>query len=118
RREPDAREAPLGVAQVEPAVDQQVRAAGSIGDMSDQAVALAAARERSEAKQLLELLVQQREDALRRARSVGAAVLVEDVHLARGAGLRDLHAVLRGLHLGVAREHAREQPALVLLGLG
>src|SRR5207247_4913310 len=76
------------------------------------------ARERGEAQQLLELLVQQREDALRGARGVGAAVLVEDVHLARGAGLRDLHAVLLGLHLGVAREHAREQAAAVLLGLG
>src|SRR3954447_25148888 len=71
----------------------------------------------SEAKRsnLLQLFVQQREDALRGFRAVGGAILVEHVDLARGAGLGDLHAVLLRLDLRVARKPAREQPAGVLL---
>src|SRR3954468_3161700 len=71
----------------------------------------------SEAKRsnLLQLLVQQREDALRGFRAVGGAVLVEHVDLARGACLADLHAVLLGLDFRVAREPARQDAARVLL---
>src|SRR5437868_550265 len=74
----------------------------------------------SEAKRsnLLQLLVQQRQDALRGFRAVGGAVLVEHIDLARGARLGDLHAVLLRLDLRVAREPARQQPAGVLLDVG
>src|SRR5256885_2351723 len=72
----------------------------------------------AERSNLLELLVQQREDALRGLRAVGGAVLVQHVDLARGARLADLHAVLLRLDLRVAREPAREQAAGVLLDVG
>src|SRR5687767_3979551 len=60
----------------------------------------------SEAKRsnLFQLLVQQRQDALRGARALGAAFLVEDVHLAALVVLAHLDAVLLGLHLGVRSE--------------
>src|SRR6185503_12722012 len=61
---------------------------------------------------LLELLVQQREDALRGLGALGGAFLVQHRHLAAGraaAGfLRHLHPVLRRLDLGVVREPARD----------
>src|SRR5438270_457968 len=74
----------------------------------------------SEAKRsnLLQLLVEQRKDALRGLRAVGGAILVEHVHLARGSRLCDLHAILLRLHLRIAREPAREEPPRVLLDLG
>src|SRR5690348_4674032 len=75
----------------------------------------------SEAKRsnsLLQLLVQQREDALRGLGVVRAALLVEDVHLARRAGLDDLDAILLGGQRAVGAEDAREEARLVLVGLG
>src|SRR3954471_13591511 len=74
----------------------------------------------SEAKRsnLLQLLLQQREDALRGARVVGAAVLIEHVHLACSARLRHLNTVLLGLHLAVVGEKARKEAARILLELG
>src|SRR4051812_153021 len=73
----------------------------------------------SEAKRsnLLQLLKQQREDALRGFRAVGGAILVEHVDLARGTRLADLHAVLLGLDFRVAREPACQDAARVLLGV-
>src|SRR6185503_9547697 len=50
---------------------------------------------------LFQLLVEEREDAQRRLRALGGAVLVEDVDLARVLVLLHLHAILLGLHLGV-----------------
>src|SRR5438270_10962187 len=63
----------------------------------------------SEAKRsnLLQLLVQQRQDALRGFRAVGGAVLVEHVDLARGAGLADWNTVLWRFTLGSVREPPR-----------
>src|SRR5919197_2992681 len=74
----------------------------------------------SEAKRskLLQLLVQQRENALRGLRAVCGPVLVQDVYLARGARLGDLHTILLRLPLGIAREPAREQASRILLHLG
>src|SRR5215213_8515771 len=67
---------------------------------------------RSEAT-LLQLFVEQREDALRGGRAFGAAVLVEDVDRARFFFGFDLHPILLGLHLRVARaEKTREHAAL------
>src|SRR3954465_10345049 len=63
----------------------------------------------SEAKRsnLFQLLVEEREDALPGLSLVGDAVLVEDIHLARGARFPDLHAVLLRLYLALVREEAR-----------
>src|SRR3954471_2591967 len=78
----------------------------------------------SEAKRsnLLQLLVEERQDALPGTRLVGDAVLVEHAHLARalarGARLGDLHAVLLRPDLALAREKSREESARVFLELG
>src|SRR5215467_14236124 len=58
-------------------------------------------------KALLQLLLQQGENSLGRVRGIGAAVLVEDPHLARlGVAVLDEHAVLPGLRVrGIAPEH-------------
>src|SRR3954467_15380227 len=67
-------------------------------------------------KTLFQLFVEQHEDALRGGRGLGAALLVQDVHRASLVFRLHLHAVLLGLHLGVARaEEAREQALLVVL---
>src|SRR5688572_1437022 len=77
---------------------------------------LASEAKRIKAK-LLELLVQQREDALRGLGALGSAFLVQHVDLAAVGILRHLHPVLRRLHLGIVREPARDavEQALVLL---
>src|SRR5688500_17616379 len=78
----------------------------------------------SEAKRskLLELLVQQRKDALRGLRFLRRAFLVQHVHLAAAGGaaafLRHLHAVLLGLDAGGAAEQAAEEALVLLLHLG
>src|SRR6185369_3951310 len=51
RREPEARQPPLGVGEVEAAVEQHPGERGAVPCLHDQAVSPAAARERSEAKQ-------------------------------------------------------------------
>src|SRR3954468_6727061 len=73
----------------------------------------------SEAKRsnLLQLLKEQRQDALRGFRALGRAILVEHVDLARGTRLAGLHAVLLGLDFRVAREPACQDAARVLLGV-
>src|SRR5437870_1676269 len=82
-------------------------------------------RAKRNAATLFQLFVQQREDALRGGRGLGAAFLVQDVHHARFFFRLHLHAVLLGLHLAFARtEEAREEAALgvlllhVALGIG
>src|SRR6185437_12513949 len=73
-------------------------------------------RAKRNASTLFQLFVEQHEDALRGRVGLGAAVLVQDVHRARLVFRLHLHAVLLGLHLGVARaEQAREQALLVVL---
>src|SRR5688572_8194977 len=75
----------------------------------------------------LQLLVQQGDDAAGGLRAVGSAVLGEDLHHALAGELADVHPVLLGRHLGIARlperelgEQARLVVALlhVLLGIG
>ena len=119
--EAEARAAALGVAQVEAAVEQHPRALG----FGDQAVSAAAARERSEAKQRYFSCSWSSARMRCAVVSLGAAVLVEDVHHARFLFLPHLHAVLLGLDLGLARaEQPREEAALgvlllhVALGVG
>src|SRR2546423_13426826 len=67
---------------------------------------------------LFQLVVEEREDALGGGRGLRVAVLVEDVDLAAGGILPDLHAELLGLDLGVLgaeREQAREHALVAVL---
>src|SRR5512146_807051 len=66
---------------------------------------------------LLQLVVQQREDALRAFRRFRRAVLAEDVDAARGARFAHLDRVLLGVELASGAEHAVEEALLVDVGL-
>ena len=78
---------------VETAIDQNAGGAG----LDDEAVAFAAAAQRCEAHQSrisLQLIVEQREDAVRRRRLLARAFLVEHVHFGALAHVLHEHAIL------------------------
>src|SRR5437588_13077059 len=74
------------------------------------------ASEAKRSKRLFQLLVQQREDALRGTRAFRAAVLVEHIDQAAVRVLLHLDAEVLGLGLGIVRtEYPREEAALAVL---